>query len=316
MKNLIIIVTIIIASVYKVDAQKNNNISPWVVNPKDMASKYGQSDEKGATNQLNPNLVISSLKLVENGEVVSLAIDLDRNTPAYGWRRFELIVSQNEGTHHSNNEDVIFAPINTGTQIDGLAHMGVDGHFFNGNKGEDIQQVSGLKKLGVENVPPIVTRGILLDIAALKGVERLPIGTLITVEDVIAAMKRQKVAEIKEGDVVLFHTGHRKLLEVNNTSEFLSGQPGPGIAVAEFLASKGVVAVGGDSGSVEVMPFEKQGILFPVHQILLAKHGVHLLENIATERLVEKGWSEFLFIATPLPIVGSSSSWINPIAIR
>lgn len=129
-------------------------------------------------------------------------------------------------------------------------------------------------------------------------------------------MDRQGIDEIREGDVVIFHTGHRRLLDSGEVDTFLSGQPGPGIEAARWLAARGVVAVGGDSGSMEAMPHERDGVLFPVHQILLAEHGVHILENIATERLVEAGWSEFLFVAAPLPIVGSSSSWINPIAIR
>ncbi len=313
MKKIIYIATIL---VFSFTSYAQEAMGPWVVSKEDMASKYGPKDERGATNVLTPELLLSNLELVKKGEIISLAIDLDRKTPAYGWRRFELTVSQNEGTYHSNNEDVIYAPINTGTQIDGLAHMGVDGHFFNGFKGDSIQKVSGLERLGVENVPPIVTKGILLDIASLKNKKRLPIGYVITVNDIESAMERQGIENIKQGDIVLFHTGHRTLLAEDKRDKFLSGEPGPGIEATEYLASKGVVAIGSDTGSVEAIPFEKEGLLFPVHQLALAKHGIHLLENVATERLAEKEWYEFLFIATPLPIVGSSSSWINPIAIK
>lgn len=294
-------------------AQEN---APWVAEPETLASPYGDGDERGAANRLTPETVKAAISLVETGEVVSLAIPLDRRTPAYGWRRFELFVAQNEGTDGNNNEDIINAPINTGTQIDGLAHMGVDGTFFGGHRGADIQAVGGLKELGIENATPIVTRGVLLDIPALKGVQRLEVGYAITVADIEAAMARQGVETIGSGDVVIFHTGHRRLLEEDRQDEFLSGQPGPGVAAALWLAERGVVAVGGDSGSMEVMPFENPNLLFPVHQTLLAQHGVHILENIATERLAERNWSEFLFIAAPLPITGASSSWINPVAIR
>ena len=288
----------------------------WVVEPHALVSSYGEGDQRGAANRLTPDVVRAATGLVQTGEVISLAVPLSRETPAYGWRRFEIIVSQNEGTARSNNEDIVFGPINTGTQIDGLAHMGVDGVFFGGHRASDIQSPSGLTRLGIENAPPIVTRGLLLDIAALKAVDRLEVGTVITPSDIEAAMERQGIAEIRSGDVVIFHTGHRRLLEEGDRDTFLSGQPGPGIAAARYLAERGVVAVGGDSGSMEAMPFEREGLLFPVHQILLAEHGVHILENIATERLVEAGWSEFLFMAAPLPMVGASSSWINPIVIR
>lgn len=287
----------------------------WVVDPATLSSPFGADDQRGNTNLLTPAVVSRAVGLVRSGEVIHLALPLSRDTPAYGWRRFEVLVAQNEGTGHSNNEDFISSPINTGTQIDGLAHMGVDGVFFNGHRGEDIQAVGGLKKLGIENAPPIVTRGVLLDIAALKGVDRLPVGTVITPADIEAAMHRQHIASIDAGDVVLFHTGHHRLIGVDR-AQLLSGQPGPGIGAARWLAARRVVAVGADSGSMEAMPFERPGVLFPVHQILLAEHGIHILENIATQRLADAGWSEFLFIATPLPMVGASSSWITPIAIR
>ncbi len=288
----------------------------WVVETETLTSPYGAEDQRGALNLQTEKTVRAALSLAKKGEVLSLAIPLSRETPAYGWRRFEVTVAQNEGTGHSNNEDIVSAPINTGTQIDGLAHMGVNGHFYGGRQGADIQKVSGLTELGIEHAGPIVTRGLVLDIAAVKGVDRLKIGYVITPGDIEAAMARQALEAIRPGDVVIFHTGHRRLLEEGDTAAFLSGQPGPGLEAATYLADRGVVAVGGDSGSVEAMPFEQDGVLFPVHQTLLTKHGVYILENIATERLIEGGWSEFLFMAAPLPIVGASSSWINPVAIR
>ncbi|MGF1552438.1 MAG: cyclase family protein [Paracoccaceae bacterium] len=283
----------------------------WAVDPETLASPYGEGDERGALNRLDPESVMAALGLVTRGEVLSLAVPLSRETPAYGWRRFDVVVGRGVW-----NEDVVTAPINTGTQIDGLAHLGVDGRFYGGRHIEDFHRNDGLQELGIENASPIVTRGVALDIAGLKGVERLEIGYAVTPADIEAAMARQGIEAIREGDVVIFHTGHRSLLDAGERETFLSGQPGPGIAAARWLAARGVVAVGGDSGSMEAMPFEREGLVFPVHQILLAEHGIYILENIATERLAEAGWSEFLFVATPLPIVGASSSWVNPIAIR
>ncbi|KPF70645.1 hypothetical protein IP84_02365 [beta proteobacterium AAP99] len=289
--------------------------SPWVVAPEALHSRFGPDDQRGNANLLTPAKVREALALVREGRVISLAVPLSRDTPAYGWRRFELVVAQNEGTAHSNNEDIVSAPINTGTNLDGLAHMGVDGHFFNGHRGDAIQAVDGLKALGIEHAPPFVTRGLLLDIAALHGVPRLPIGHVVGVDEIEAAMRRQGIAAVRPGDVVIFHTGHQRLL-AEDRARFLSGQPGPGIEAARWLAAHQVVAVGGDSGSLEAMPHERPGLLFPVHQILLAEQGIHILENVATQRLVDAGWSEFLFVLSPLPIVGSSSSWASPIAVR
>lgn len=291
----------------------------WVADPEALRDPpFGADDQVGATNRLTPEVVLRAVGLVQEGEVVSLAIPLNRDTPAYGWRRFEVIVSQNEGTDKSNNEDYVSAPINTGTNLDGLAHMGIQGHFHGGRSGEDIQTPHGLRELGIEHARPIVARAHLLDMPALMGVDRLEIGYEITVTDIEAAMRRQGIAAIEPGDAVLFHTGHRLLLESGTQADrelFLSGQPGPGAAAAHWLAERGVVAVGGDSGSMEVVP-APEGRLFPVHQILLALNGIHIIENLATERLAHGGWDTFLFVAAPLPLTGSSSSWVNPLAIR
>ena len=293
----------------------------WVADPHDLPQPYGPASQRGALNLQTPDTVAAALALASRGEVVSLAVPLDRTTPAYGWRQFEVIVSQNEGTAKSNNEDYISAPINTGTNMDGLAHMGIDGHFHGGRDGRDLQTPFGLRALGIENAGPIVARGVLLDIAALKGVDRVPIGTEITVADVEAAMKRQGIDAIRTGDVVIFHTGHRRLLAEGRVDLYKQGHAGPGVAAATWLAKRGVVAVGSDSGSMEVIPNPDPDAVFPVHQTLLTLYGVHIMENLATERLAGASpdagsWSTFLFVAAPLPITGSSSSWISPVAIR
>ena len=290
--------------------------SAWVADPTDLPQPYGPTDQKGAMNLQTRETVASALGLATRGEVVSLAVPLNRRTAAYGWRRFEVFVGQNEGTANSNNEDYVSAPINTGTNFDGLAHMGIDGRFYGGRDGADIQRPSGLAALGIENAPAVVARGVFLDIASLKGVDRVPIGTEITVADIEAAMQRQGIDGIREGDVVIFHTGHRQLFDRGRRGPYLVGHAGPGIEAAEWLAERGVVAVGGDTGSVEVIPNPDPDAVFPVHQILLTLNGVHIIENLATERLADGTWNTFLFVAAPLPITGASSSWVNPLAIR
>jgi hypothetical protein len=116
-----------LASAFVFSLTTSANESVWIAKGESLASPFSKDDQKGAINLITPQSTKRALNLVKTGEIISLGVPLDRSTPAYGWRSFQLIVSQNEGTAHSNNEDVIFAPINTGTQIDGLAHIGING---------------------------------------------------------------------------------------------------------------------------------------------------------------------------------------------
>ena len=127
-------------------------------------------------------------------------------------------------------------------------------------------------------------------------------------------MQRQGV-QIRKGDVVLLHTGYLPVAD-KDPKAFLAGEPGLGKEGAEYLASKEVVAVGADQWALEVIPFEKGVGAFEVHQILLAKNGVHILENMNTANLVaDKAW-EFMFVLGAPRITGSVQAIINPVAIR
>ncbi len=277
-------------------------------------SKYGSDDEIGAANILTPELVKKAVGLVTEGKVYALGLEINENTPGYPPRKMEHYVIQNIGTSYNNNDDIIFGSLNVGTQIDGLAHLGIDGVFYNGNKAEDFVRMEGLTKLGIENIPPIVTRGVMLDIAAYKGVDRLQGGEVITVADIEGAAKQQG-ANIQQGDVVLLHTGWLGLVN-QDRERFIREEPGPGIEAAEYLAAKGVVAVGDDTSRLEADPHEKSGLFFPVHQILLAKNGIYILENINTSVLVEAGVHEFLFVLGHPRFSGATQTIINPVAIR
>lgn len=164
-----------------------------------------------------------------------------------------------------------------------------------------------------ENTPG-VTRGVMLDIAAYKGVDRLQGGEVITVANIEGAAKQQG-ANIQQGDVVLLHTGWLGLVN-QDRERFIREEPGPGIEAAEYLAAKGVVAVGDDTSRLEADPHEKSGLFFPVHQILLAKNGIYILENINTSVLVEAGVHEFLFVLGHPRFTGATQTIINPVAIR
>ena len=279
------------------------------------ASPYGAADQIGAANRLTPQVVLRALALPRDGRVVSLALPLDENAPAYPPRGFDHVSILNIGTDQSNTDDFVHASLNTGTQIDGLAHLGVDGVFYNGHRAEDFVVMEGLRRLGVEHIPPFVTRGMVLDLVALKG-RVMEGGEVISVSDIQAALSRQGLPQPDSGDVVLFNTGWLAHWRAGS-DRYWREEPGPGIEAARWLAERGVVAVGNDTSRLEADPFERDGLFFPVHQILLAENGVYILENIDTDTLVRAGAAgrPFLMMIAPLPVVGASQTWINPVAV-
>ena len=274
--------------------------------------KYGPGDQIGAANLLTPEVVRRALGLVRQGRVLSLGLELNARAPGHPPRRFDHALIENFGTGHSNLDDFVTASVNTGTQMDGLAHLGVDGVFYGGNRYEDIAAMGGLKRLGAENIPPMVTRGVMLDMVALKG-RRMRGGEVITRADAEEAARRAGVT-VGTGDMVLFHTGWLDLWR-EGSEQFWREEPGPGIEVANWLCEAGVVAIGADTSRLEADPHERPGLFFPVHQICLAKHGVYVLENWDTKVLVDAGIAEFCVVLAPARITGASQTWVNPVAM-
>jgi kynurenine formamidase len=200
------------------------------------------------------------------------------------------------------------------SQIDGLGHPGIDHRYYNGLHARDFVQPTGLKELSTERIPPIVTRGVLLDMAALRGVDTVPEGTAYNRAEIDAAAEKQGTP-IRKGDVVLFHSGWHAKLETN-PDQWWQMHPGVGVGGARYLADLGVVAVGADSTAVEVIPFENEARPFEVHQTLLTKNGVYILENMWTNDLAKDGVHEFLFVLGQPKFKGAVQMVINPIAIR
>ncbi len=285
-------------------------------------SRYGADDTLGAVNLLTPEKVREAAKLVKTGKTYALGVEISRDTPAYGTRKFQLFaVATGDGSGGSLgsnkttfNDDWIMTWLGIGTQIDGLGHLGIGHRYYNGKHISEFWQTDGLIQFGISDVPPIVTRGVLLDIAGLRGEKMLAAGTAINRTDIDEAAKKQQV-ELTEGDVVILHTGWQALAAAD-ANAFLAGEPGLGKEGAEYLAKLGVVAIGADTWGVEVVPAEDSSEVFPVHQILLAKNGVYILENIKTDELVtDRAW-EFLFVLGQPRMKGAVQMMINPVAIR
>jgi len=287
------------------------------------ASKFGPDDQVGNINYITPAKTLAASKLVTTGKAYRLGIETNKDTPAYPPRTFAVTIVQPGQTGGGSlgptkttyNDDMITGWAGIGSQLDGLGHIGIDGLYYNCNKAADFAMTDGLKKLGIEHVPPIATRGVVLDMAGYFNTDIVKEGTAFNRAEIEGAMKRQGIKAIEKGDVVLFYTGWLKLLGKDN-KRYGSVAPGLGRDGARYLASLDVAIIGSDTWSFEAVPFEKDAGVFEVHQILIPMNGIHILENINTEELVrDRAW-EFLFTLGPARITGGVQSIINPIAIR
>ena len=285
-------------------------------------SKYGAEDTLGALNNLAPEKVVAAARLVQAGKVYRLGVETGADSPAYAPRRYAMTILQlDDGTgtpmganRATGNDDLMNLWMGIGSQIDGLGHMGIDHVYYNGNRAQDFVRPTGLTKLSIDRLPPMVSRGLMLDMAKLAGQNPMPEGTAFNRAEIMAAEKAQNV-KIEKGDVVLFHTGWLNLAE-RDPQRFMAGAPGLGVDGARYLAELGVVAVGADTWALEVLPPEDPQLAFPVHPELLAKNGVYILENMDTRALAADGAAEFLFVLGVPRFVGAVQAVINPVAIR
>ena len=285
-------------------------------------SQHGAEDTIGALNFITPDVVKRAVRLVKRGKTYSLGVVTGPTTPAYPPRQYAMTILQLDdgmgtplGTNRATgNDDLMNLWMGIGSQIDGLGHMGVDHVYYNGNKASDFVAPNGLRKLAIHELPPMVTRGVLLDMTKHFTKSPVPAGTAFNTAEIKAAAKAARI-KIRRGDVVLFHTNWLPLAD-SDPARFMSGQPGLGVDGAKYLASLDVVAVGADTWALEVLPAEVEGELFPVHPELLAKNGIYILENMNTAELAADGVSEFLFVLGQPKFEGAVQAVINPIAIR
>src|SRR5262245_37140118 len=293
----------------------------WSVPPESARcpSKWGAGDERGSGNLMKPQAVVDAVKLIKSGEIIDLSYPLGAGMPFFGTRRFDVHLKRtfmNTGSNErGSNEEMVLSEIGqVGTQFDGFAHQTYRNQHYNCFKTEDITSRSGFTKLGVENAPAFITRGVLIDVAGFKGVEMLGDNYEVTAEDIQGALKKQNLT-LQAGDAVIVHTGWGKLYGKDN-ARYVKSCPGLGVKAAEWLISQNPVLLGSDNWPVEVAPNPDPQLSLPVHQVALVVNGVHLLENLKLDELVAKNVQEFAFIMTPLKMKGATGSTVAPIAVR
>jgi len=268
---------------------------------------------------MKPESVLRAARLIKTGEVFELGRVLSESMPLSAGRRFEILTKRTRndpGTNHrGSNEELVVAEIGqVGTQFDTFSHQMIGTSMYNCFTLEQTASRTGFTKLGVEQVGALVTRGVLIDVAALKGVAVLAETYEITPQDLQAALAAQKIT-LQPGDAVLIHTGWGTLWGKDN-AKYQRASPGIGTAAAEWLARQDPMLVGSDNTAIEISPNPNSQLAGPVHQIMLVVNGIHLLENLRLDELAARRAHEFALIVEPLKIQGGTGSTVAPIAVR
>ena len=251
-------------------------------------SKWGAGDQRGAANHMKPETVLKAARLIRTGQVFELGRVLCPSMPLSATRRFEILTKRttmNAGSNRrGSNEELVVAEIGqVGTQFDGFSHQTIGNSMYNCFKVDEVATREGFQKLGIENVGALMTRGVLIDVAAFKGVQALPDTYEITVADLQQALQKQSLA-LQPGDAVLVHTGWGRLWGLDN-GRYMKTNPGLGFAAAEWLARQDPILVGADNTGINVTPNPDPQVSNPVHQIMLVVNGIHLLEHLKLDEL-------------------------------
>jgi kynurenine formamidase len=287
-------------------------------------SRYGADDEAGALNEITPAKILEAVRLVRRGTVFDLAHVLHADIPAFPGRTFRQYLTTNahavnrrrtdsggEGWGRNNVNWVVeqvTATQQMGTHMDALNHLQVGDRTYNGHRLADIVDEHGTNRLGVDTLPQVVTRGLLLDIAALRGVERLEPGEVITPQDARDALDAGNLG-LRPGDAVLFHTGWGSLWGLDN-ERYGHGEPGPGMALARWLAEQRIALTGCDTWSYGPVPAEDPAEPFVVPQTLNTHHGIVVVENLRLAELAATAVHEFLLVISPAKLRGATGAWV------
>ncbi|MFJ3339184.1 cyclase family protein [Streptomyces sp. NPDC086766] len=293
-------------------------------------SLYGPDDQLGALNLMTPATQADILGRADASRVYDLSIDYFVGMPSFqaaGDPAYQIFMSHTpagtpiddlNGVGQEVNQrvcysgDVIFMYTHTGTHIDALNHFGVDGKIYNGFTADEHLGSRHWTRGGAEQIPPIVARGVMLDIAALKDVPCLPDSYSITVEDCQQALKQHNLS-LQAGDIALVRTGRMGYWP--DGSKVLGAPPGLSLDAARWLTAQDIIAVAADQECVEVGPSEHEDNWLPGHCHFLAEAGVPMIELVNLEELARDGVHEFCLVAAPIRLRGATGAPLRPLAM-
>lgn len=281
--------------------------------------RWGADDEIGAPNLVGPEQVKAAGAMIAQGRILRLGMDLGPATVVPPHRkRVERHMTRDGGDYAAGArrpggfqfaEEVWSFAAHSGTHIDALSHAWYDDEIYNGFPGAGTRTTTGAKRCGAEKLTPLVTRGVLLDVAPGSS---LPASTPVTAARLQATAEAAGVT-LRPGDVVLIRTGWVGAM-IGDPAGYCDHEPGIDLGAAQWLADADVAAVGADNYAIEAQP-SAPGTMFPVHQLLLRDCGIPLIENMVLDALAAEGVAEFCFVAAPLPLVGGTAGPVSPLAI-
>lgn len=294
-------------------------------------SPWGPKDELGMLNLMTSESRAAVLSRIDGSRVYDLSVEYFLGMPSFQalgdppyqiWFTHTprgtgvddpLKVGRPQNDKVSYTGDAISMYTHTGTHIDSLNHFGLHGRIYNGYRADDALGDHGWQRNGAEKIPPIIARGVLIDVAALKQVPVLPASYGITVADLKAALARERT-ELSPGDVVLIRTGRMSLWP--DRARYEADSPGLTLDAARWLAEdQRVMVVGSDALAPEQLPSAHKDNWLPMHTYLLAQRGVPIVEILDLEALARDRVYEVAFIAAALRLRGASAAPFRPIAL-
>ena len=287
-------------------------------------SKWGADDRRGAANHMGPESVMRATRLIRTGQTFDLGQPLKAGEmPLIGNRRWDMQITHsgrplppfdpsNPARQNFGFTETLWTAIGqVGTQLDGFGHQGLGDSFYNCVKVADVASNGGIDTIGPDVFGTLMTRGVLIDVAALKGVDELGDTYAITAQDLQDALARQNVS-IQPGDAVLIRTGWGKYW-TEDPVKYLHSSPGLRLDAEEWLVEQDPMIVASDNCCVEVRPV---GVGPLIHQFFIVVHGLVVIENLKLDELAAAGANEFAFVVQPLPMWGATGSTVAPTALR
>ncbi len=290
--------------------------------------RWGKGDQIGAGHLLTPELTLQALQSVRDGQILDLSHVIETGTPRMApsqspyhiqlgptsagsiRRRREMGATNDAGS----NLERIEMTTHVGTHIDALGHFTKGDMLYGGHNATETVDDFGLTALGIEHMPPIVTRGVVLDVSRHDGGDHLEAGRAIRIADLERALAAARLA-IEPGDVVCINTGWGRFFMKDN-ERYLSGEPGIDEEAARWLTAQDCVAIAADNMALEVLPGTRHPeIVMPVHQHCLAEVGVHIIENLVIDPLIERDIYSFCFMLSAVKFKGATGCPVRPIAI-
>ena len=290
-------------------------------------NQWGPADQLGAGNLLTVEKRLAALASVRHGRVYDVSHEIFMGAPYMApnqtpflmsiWGSWRDTIKRRRKTGAANdagtNLERIEMTAHVGTHIDALGHFSRGDMLYNNNPAAEVVTDWGLERLGIEHAPPMITRGLLFDVAGADGGQHLNPGRAVTPDELKRAADAGGFA-VEPGDIALIRTGWGRYFGTDN-AKYLEGEPGIDVPAARWLIDQGIAAIGADNMAVEVLPNPDKGLAMPVHQFCLADCGVYLIENLMLEEMARDRVHAACFVLLATKYRGATGSPVRPIAM-